>query len=255
MTKSKANGWIDLGNRQDVNMEPETSQLRVREISVFFPCFNEQANIGKLVLRTIQVLRTIADDFQIIIVDDGSQDNTGQIACRLAAENKQIELVSHPTNKGYGAALGTGFKTARKELVFYTDGDNQFDIGELPRLLKLKDEYDIVAGYRIKRRDSLLRRLNARLYSCALFLLFGLRIKDIDCAFKLYRREVFDKIDIKSKGALVDAEVLIKARRLGYRIGQCGVSHFPRTAGHPTGANIRVIFRAFKEIIRLRLGL
>jgi len=228
---------------------------KVKEISVFFPCYNEQENIPALVSKSLEVLPAIADDYQIILVNDGSSDQTRQVAQKYADDNEHIELVSHEINRGYGAALRTGFLSAKKELVFYTDGDNQFDIKELPLLINLKDKYDIVSGYRIRRQDPFIRKLNAALYNIALFILFGLRIKDVDCAFKLYKRELFDKIEITSDCALVDAEILIKAKKLGYKIGQCGVNHYPRTAGEQTGANIKVILRAFKEIIRLRFNI
>ena len=197
---------------------------KIKEISVFFPCYNEQDNIPTLAGKALEVLSAIADDYQIILVNDGSSDQTRQVAQKQADNNEHVELVSHEINRGYGAALRTGFLSAQKELVFYTDGDNQFDIAELPRLLDLKDKYDIVSGYRIKRQDPFIRKLNAALYNIALFILFGLRIKDVDCAFKLYKRELFDKIEITSNGALVDAEILIKAKKLGYSIGQCGLS-------------------------------
>jgi glycosyltransferase involved in cell wall biosynthesis len=203
--------------------------------------------------QTIEVLDDLVEDYQIIIVNDGSSDRTQKIAEELVAGHKNVELRNHQTNKGYGAALRTGFKSATKELVFYTDGDNQFDIRELSLLIPLIDKYDIISAYRIKRQDPFIRKLNAGMYNIALFLLFGLRIKDVDCAFKLYKRELFDKIEIISEGALVDAEVLIKARKLGYTIGQVGVHHFPRMAGKQTGASPKVILRAFKEILKLRL--
>jgi glycosyltransferase involved in cell wall biosynthesis len=229
------------------------STSKLKEISVFFPCFNEQENIPKLVGNALEVLPSITENYQIILVNDGSTDQTKLIAQKYVDQNEHVELVSHETNRGYGAALRTGFLSAKKELVFYTDGDNQFDIKELPRLIELKDKYDIVSGYRLQRQDSFTRKLNAAIYNFTLFVLFGLRVKDVDCAFKLYKRELFDKIKIISNGALVDAEILIKAKRLGYKIGQCGVSHYPRAAGKQTGANIKVILRAFKEIIKLRL--
>jgi len=225
---------------------------KLKEISVFFPCYNEQENIPRLVIGALEFLPLIADDYQIILVNDGSTDQTQKAAQCYVKANQHVELVSHETNRGYGAALRTGFLSAKKELVFYTDGDNQFDIKELSSLIELKDKYDIVSGYRLRRQDSFTRKLNAALYNFALFILFGLRIRDVDCAFKLYKRELFDRIEIISNGALVDAEILIKAKRLGYKIGQCGVSHFPRAAGKQTGANIKVILRAFKEIIKLR---
>jgi len=226
---------------------------KIKEISVFFPCYNEEQNIAKLVEQACEVLEDLADDYQIIIVNDGSTDNTQKIAENLTAKYKNVELKSHEENKGYGAALRTGFKNARKELVFYTDGDNQFDIRELPLLIPLIEKFDIVSAYRIKRLDPFIRKFNAGLYNFVLFILFGLRIKDIDCAFKLYKRELFDKIEITSNGALVDAEILLKARKFGYTIGQIGVQHYPRTAGKQTGGNVKVILRALSEILKLRL--
>ena len=192
---------------------------KIEQISVFFPCYNEQDNISKLVEDALKVLDAVAEDYQIIIVNDGSADKTEEIAKELAGKYDRVELASHEVNRGYGAALRTGFNKANKELVFYTDSDNQFDIGELPKLIELRNKYDIVSGYRIKRQDPWIRKVNAAIFNIALFVLFGLRVRDVDCAFKLYKRELFDKIEIKSDGALVDAEILIKAKKLGYKIG------------------------------------
>lgn len=225
---------------------------KIKEISVFFPCYNEEQNITNLVERAHEVLEDLANDYQIIVVNDGSTDNTRKIAENLTAKYKNVELKNHKENMGYGAALRTGFKNARKELVFYTDGDNQFDIKELHLLIPLIEKFDIVSAYRIKRIDPFLRKFNAGLYNFALFILFGLNIKDIDCAFKLYKKDLFDKIEITSNGALVDAEILLKAKKLGYTICQVGVHHYPRTAGKQTGANIKVVLRALKEILKLR---
>lgn len=226
---------------------------KIKELSVFFPCYNEEKNMTKLVEQTLEVLGDLVEDYQIIIVNDGSTDRTQEVAEELAFRHKNVEVQNHPTNQGYGAALRTGFKSANRELVFYTDGDNQFDIRELSLLLSVRDKYDIISGYRIKRQDQFIRKLNAGIFNIALLLLFGLRIKDVDCAFKLYKRELFDQIEILSQGALVDAEILIKARKLGYTIGQVGVHHYPRVAGKQTGASLKVILRAFKEILKLRL--
>ena len=226
---------------------------KFKDLSIFFPCYNEEKNIPRLLENALAVIASLVEDYQIIIVNDGSKDKTREVAESIARQYNNIEVKTHSINKGYGAALRTGFLSSKKEWVFYTDGDNQFDINELSLLLPLTDKYDIVSGYRIDRKDSFVRKLNAGVFNLALFILFGLRIKDVDCAFKLYRREIFDKIEITSTGALVDAEILIKARKLGYRIGQIGVHHFPRIAGKQTGANLKVIFRAFKEIIKLRV--
>ncbi|OHB78174.1 MAG: cell wall biosynthesis glycosyltransferase [Planctomycetes bacterium RBG_16_55_9] len=221
-------------------------------ISVFFPCYNEQQNVGRTVEKALGVLEQLNADFEIIIVDDGSSDGTGRIADEIAARNSRVKVVHHQRNLGYGAALQSGFKAAKKELVFYTDGDGQFDIGEMPPLLPLMDPFDIVSCYRLNRRDPLIRRVNAWCWTKLVCLLFGLRVRDIDCAFKLYKREIFDHIELLSTGALIDAEILARAAARGYRITQQGVHHYPRTAGTQTGAKIQVIFRAFRELFELR---
>jgi len=220
-------------------------------ISVFFPCYNEQGNIAGVVEKALAVLEKLNADFEVIIVDDGSIDGTGTIADELAGENDRVKVVHHRTNLGYGAALQSGFKAATKELVFYTDGDGQFDIKEMPALLTLMEKCDIVSCYRLNRQDNLVRKINAWCWTKLVCLLFGMKIRDIDCAFKLYKREIFDKIKLVSTGALIDAEILARAVRKGYRVEQQGVHHYPRTAGAQTGANFRVILRAFKELFRL----
>ena len=221
-------------------------------ISVFFPCYNEQENVARTVRHALTVLENLKADFEVIIVDDGSCDATGQIADEIAGRNSRVKVVHHPVNLGYGDALKSGFKAATKELVFYTDGDGQFDINEMPQLLPLMAQYDIVSCYRLNRQDSLLRRLNGWGWTKLVCLLFGIKIRDIDCAFKLYKRQIFDKIELSSTGALIDAEILARAVRKGCSITQKGVHHYPRTAGAQTGGSLRVILRAFKELLKLR---
>jgi len=221
-------------------------------ISVFFPCYNEQANVGRTVEKALEVLGKLNADFEAIIVDDGSSDGTGRIADEIAARDGRVKVFRHQHNLGYGAALQSGFKAATKELVFYTDGDGQFDISEMPPLLDLMGQYDIVSCYRLNRRDSIIRKINGWCWTRLICLMFGLKIRDIDCAFKLYKREIFDKIELSSKGALIDAEILARAARKGYRITQKGVHHYPRTSGTQSGASLRVILRAFKELFKLQ---
>lgn len=220
-------------------------------ISVFFPCYNEQDNIEPLVAKALTVLDGLGADYELIIVDDGSSDATASIADHIAAEKNTVKVVHHHTNLGYGAALQSGFKAATKDLVFYTDGDGQFDIAEMPRLLDLMQQYDIVSCYRLDRRDSIIRRFNGWCWTKLVCLLFGLKLRDIDCAFKLYKRRVFDDMQLASTGALIDAEILARAARKGCTITQKGVHHYPRTAGEQTGASLRVILRAFRELFRL----
>jgi glycosyltransferase involved in cell wall biosynthesis len=220
-------------------------------ISVFFPCYNEQDNIGRVVKRAIEVLEGLAKDYEVIIVNDGSKDGTGAVADALAGMNSRVRVVHHPHNQGYGAALQSGIQAASKGLVFFTDGDGQFDIGEIKLLLPMIEQNDIVCGYRLNRKDPFVRKLNGWLWTKLVNLLFGMHIRDIDCAFKLFRREVFDGMRMSSGGALISAEILARATRRGCRIAQVGVHHYPRTAGSQTGAKLRVILRAFKELFEL----
>lgn len=223
----------------------------MKSISVFFPCYNEQDNVTSTVERALQVLEKLGVDFEVIVVEDGSADATAKIADEIASRNNNVRVVHHQTNLGYGAALTSGFKSAVKELVFYTDGDGQFDISELPPLLPLIEQYDIVSCYRLNRQDNLIRRINGWCWTKLVCFLFQMKVRDIDCAFKLYKREIFDNIELSSSGALIDTEILARAVRRGYSITQRGVHHYPRTAGKQTGANLRVIFRAFRELLQL----
>jgi glycosyltransferase involved in cell wall biosynthesis len=223
----------------------------INSISVFLPCYNEQDNVARTTQNALDALEGLNIDFEIIIVDDGSRDATAEIADKIAAKNSRVKVVHHHTNLGYGAALRSGFKAATKELVFYTDGDGQFDISELPPLLPLMAKFDIVSCYRLNRKDSLIRRLNGWAWTKLVCLLFGMKIRDIDCAFKLHKTKIFDNIELSSSGALIDAEILARAIRKGYTITQKGVHHYPRVAGAQTGANLKVILRAFKELFRL----
>jgi glycosyltransferase involved in cell wall biosynthesis len=234
-----------------VNQE-EIIPKNAPSLSVFFPCHNEAEAIESLIRKTLSVLQKLTEDFEIIIVDDGSTDDTAQIVKDLSDQIPQLKLVQHENNSGYGAALQSGFKAASKQLVFYTDGDAQFDINELPPLLPLMDNFDIVSAYRINRQEGLIRRINGHCWTKLVCLVFALKLKDIDCAFKLYKREIFDNISMESTGALIDAEILARACRKGYKITQMPVHHYPRKAGQSSGAKLSVILRAFRELFRLR---
>lgn len=220
-------------------------------LTITFPCYNEEANVERVTLAALEIGRKVAADLEVVIVNDGSKDRTGEIADRLAKEHAEVRVAHNQPNRGYGGALARGFREATKQWVFYTDGDGQFDLNELPRLLPLLEKYDIVSGYREKRRDPFMRKVNAFCWGTLVRFLFGLRIRDIDGAFKIYPRVLFDQIEMKSTGALIDTEVLSRAQRLGYTIGQIGVTHLPRTAGQQTGAKLSVILRAFRELFRL----
>lgn len=221
-------------------------------ITIFFPCYNEEQNVERVAREALEIAAQISNDFEIIIINDGSQDRTGEIANRLAEQNPAVRVIHHKVNKGYGAALQTGFRNATKDLVFYTDGDGQFKIKEITKLLPFIDKYDIVSGYRLKRRDPFIRKVNAYLWGAIVNALFKIKVSDVDSAFKLYKRKIFDEITLTSQGALIDTEILAKARAKGYTITEVGVNHYPRTAGEQTGAKLSVIYKAFKELFKLK---
>jgi glycosyltransferase involved in cell wall biosynthesis len=232
---------------------PDSS--RVAALSIFFPAFNEAEIIEKTVTDATRVAGSVARDFEIIVVDDGSRDGTAEVVERLAAADPRIRLARHDRNRGYGAALRTGFAEARKELVFFTDADGQFDMAEIVKLFALLPSAPAVVGYRIKRNDPPHRLFIAKTYNIIMRIVFGLRVRDIDCAFKLFRREVLAPLDLESNGAFISSELLIKLRRNGVSIAQCGVHHYPRTTGYSKGANFAVIAKTIRDIVRLRLGL
>lgn len=216
-------------------------------LTMFFPCYNEQANVAQVIQEALAVAQANADQYDVVIVDDGSKDETSAIVQKIAAQNPNVRLVRHTVNRGYGEALKSGFASAKYPWVFYSDGDRQFDLSEFPKLTSALANAGIVSGYRIVRADPWHRILNAKIFELALGVFMGLHVRDVDCAFKLYKREIFDKIQLKCSGALIDAEVLSKAQKKGYSIATVGVSHRPRVAGTQTGAKLHVIFRAMKE--------
>jgi glycosyltransferase involved in cell wall biosynthesis len=232
---------------------------RVPALSYFFPAHNEEANIEELVTEALAVLPTLAEHFEIIAVDDGSTDATGALADRLAARYPDVvRVVHHPTNRGYGAALRSGFAAARYPLVAFTDGDRQFrvaDLGPLLAALAGAPAPDAAVGYRLRRADPFVRRLYARLYRLALRVFFGLEVRDVDCAAKVFRRDALRGVRLESGGAFLSAELLIKFRAQGGRLREVGVPHYPRTAGRASGAHPRVVLRAVRDFWMLRLRL
>jgi glycosyltransferase involved in cell wall biosynthesis len=230
---------------------------KVARLSYFFPAHNEEANLAGLVAEALETLPGLADTFEIVVVDDGSRDATGRIADELAAASPGVvRAVHHPTNLGYGAALRSGFRAAEFEHVAFTDGDRQFhvvDVGRLIERMAEADRPDVVVGFRIKRADPLVRTVYARLYRLANRVFFGLRVRDVDCACKLFRREALEGIGVESGGAFFSAELLIKLQAAGRTVAEVGVPHYPRTAGSPTGAKPSVVFRAVRDFWLLRL--
>ncbi|GMU35695.1 MAG: glycosyltransferase family 2 protein [Planctomycetia bacterium] len=222
------------------------------ELSIFFPCYNEEANVERVARAAVEAASRFAEKFEIILVNDGSKDRTGEIAESLAKADARIRAVHNNPNLGYGGAVARGLRESRYSWIFFTDGDGQFDLNEMDKLINLLDRCDLAVGYRIKRADSFIRRSNAFFWGVLVRALFGLKVRDIDCAFKLLPKSLIDKIELRSQGALISTELLARAKYQGLRIAEVGVNHYPRVAGQQTGANIRVILRAFAELIRLR---
>lgn len=225
-------------------------------LSVFFPAYNEEANIRAAVEEAVRVVgeSPYVSDYEIIIVNDGSRDNTLSIANELQEEIPQVRVVDHGQNLGYGAALKSGISAATKDYIFFTDADLQFDIVELQNLLVHLSSYPVVIGYRAPRRDPLMRLLNAKVWNILNRVLFGLKVRDIDCAFKVFRRDLVQNLQLRSHGAMISAETLIRLSRQGIAIKEVPVSHLPRIAGSPTGAKPSVIIRAFREMMGLYWG-
>jgi len=252
----------DVTDATDVTPQlPTSARARVERLSYFFPAHNEEANLAGLVEEALAVLPTLADTFEIIAVNDGSRDRTREIADELTARHPGVvRAVHHPTNLGYGAALRSGFRAARYELVAFTDGDRQFRVEDLARLtsplaarLAEADAPDAVVGFRIKRADPVIRTIYARAYRLANRIFFGLKVTDVDCACKLIRREALEGLRVESDGAFFSAELLIKLRAAGRDVVEVGVPHYARTAGSPTGAKPQVILRAVRDFWRLRV--
>jgi glycosyltransferase involved in cell wall biosynthesis len=230
--------------------------LTTRGLSVVLPAYNEETVIENTVQRCADVLSELAPDYEIIIVDDGSRDHTGRIAEELAAANPHVRVIHNKPNRGYGGALIAGFQAVTKQLTFFMDSDGQFDIADIAQLLVYREQgYRAVLGYREQRRDAFLRLLNAKGWNILVSLLLDLHIRDIDCAFKLYDTSLVRVFDVTSKGAMINTEMLTKLTKLGIPYVQTPVHHYPRVHGTATGANLRVIANAFRELFRLRARL
>jgi glycosyltransferase involved in cell wall biosynthesis len=229
-------------------------------LTFFFPAFNEEENVAETITRALAEIGPLVDgSIEVLVVDDGSTDATASIADGLATNDPRIRVHRQP-NRGYGGALRSGFENARGDLIAFSDGDLQFDLREMARLLDRLDAagrrpVDAVIGYRMKRRDPPHRIFIARTYNAIVSATFGLRVRDIDCAMKLFRREVFDGLRLEADSPFLSAELLIKLKARGERIAQVGVTHYPRAAGQNTGASFAKILRTFRDIGRLRVAM
>lgn len=225
---------------------------KVPELSIFFPFWNEQDNIKPVVEKAIPVAKKVAQKWEMILIDDGSSDNTSKIGQKLIARFPNLKLIKHSPNRGYGAALREGFKSAKYDLIVFTDGDGQFDFSEVTKFLAKIKNFDMVIGFREKRQDFLVRHFLMLYLKIHDFILFGFNFKDIDCGFKLFRKSAIEKImPLKSEGAMITTEILAKAKKNKLKIAEVGVHHYPRLHGSQSGANLRVLVRALKESLSL----
>lgn len=220
-------------------------------LSLVLPAHNEAENIRPVVDRALAVLPRFVDRFEIIIVNDGSRDTTGRIVDELARGDARVSVVHHPRNRGYGAALTSGFNVATGDYIMFMDADQQFDISDLRLLAPFVGEFDIVAGFRMERSDAFHRRVFAEIFNVTVRVLFGIHLRDIDCAFKMFRGDLLRSLELSAPGALINTEIQAKARRHGATLEQVGVHHYPRLAGTATGGSWRVIARAMRETLLL----
>jgi glycosyltransferase involved in cell wall biosynthesis len=227
------------------------SNRQVRSISAVLPAYNEEDNIESAAKKMLEVLQSLPfEEREVIIVNDGSKDRTGAISDALAATHPEIRVIHHPTNWGYANALKSGFTSARYDVIFYTDSDNQFDVRELKNFIAPIEDYDLVCGFRIYRYDPFTRLFLSWGFNLLVRIIFRIRVRDIDCAFKLFRREIFDKVKIESEKFFVDAEILAKARYHKFSMTELGVRHYPRTAGRST-VRPSHIFYTLKELANI----
>jgi glycosyltransferase involved in cell wall biosynthesis len=228
-----------------------TEPARLPGVSVFLPCHNEEGNIERVAVALEAELPRIARQHEIVVVDDGSRDRTGEIADRLAAANPRLKVVHHPANRGYGAAVISGIRACNEPWVVLCDGDGQFEVSDLARLTAKVPEYDVVVGNRTHRADHLMRRVNGKAWTLLMRLLLGIRISDVDCGLKLFRRDLLEELDLQAKGAMISAELMAQLAGRGAKICEVDVRHLPRVAGEQSGASLKVIARAFRELLLL----
>jgi glycosyltransferase involved in cell wall biosynthesis len=240
-------------HRIDNQMEDRIPEKRYNiTLSAFFPCFNEESNIPGLVAETVQVLERLVKAYEIILIDDGSTDRTPALIEILSKQHDNIKTIRHKKNRGYGAALISGFNHAAHDWVFFSDGDRQFSILDIERLLREIEHYDLIIGFRKKRQDHWHRALFAWAWNQLIRTLFDLNFKDIDCAFKLVRKKRLENIGLTCSGAMISTEFLLRMQQSGARIKEVGVTHRPRRFGTQSGNNIRVIYTAFSELLSFR---
>ena len=229
--------------------------MKLSSISFFCPAYHDEGNLPRLIPKVIDFLQKITDTFEVIIIEDGSPDNTGRVAEELAQRYPHVRVIHHRNNMGYGATLRDGFRAAHYNYVMYTDGDNQYDISELRPYLHLLDSFDVLSGYAPNKVISFRRKMQSGVYNWLIAALFFIWIKDIDCAMKIYKRRVLDSMEIKSTSAFIDAEMLIKTKKSHFTIAQFPVTQYQRASGPASGSRWSVVWGTIKDMIRFRFGM
>ncbi len=246
--------WGDVAEQR--LSDPSLQRLRTRRsISAFFPAYNDEGTIGQMVDYMVRTLGAITDDFEVIVVNDGSRDNTAQVLAERQRRYPQLRVITHEKNKGYGGALKSGFYNAMKELIFYTDGDGQYDPTEMLCLLPHIEQCDIVQGYKLGRADGLHRLVAGRLYGSLARFLFRLKIRDVDCDFRLMRREIFDRVKLESDFGFICTEMMKKMQDAGYQFHEVGVHHYPRVCGQSQFFTLRRIAETLRTMFVFRVQL
>lgn len=232
---------------------------KLKEISLFFPAYNEEENLRETVEKAIPILKEVAEKYELLIINDGSKDKTGEVAEKLAQKHDFIRVITHNPNRGYGGAIKSGWYGGKYEWIAFTDADGQFDFSEITKFIERQKETnaDLVIGYYFKRAVGKTTILTSKIWEMLVFLLFGLKVKDIDCGFKMARKKVIETIPRleSERGPFITSEFLIKAKKVGFKFAEVGVHHYPRKAGAATGRQFKVIWSGLKDLVRLRFSL
>jgi len=222
---------------------------KLKSLSVFFPVYNEEANLEVLIEQALRIIPSLAKKYELLIINDGSNDESLKIAKELSSKNKFLRVINHKFNRGYGEVLKTGIKNSQYEWIFWTDSDLQFDLAELANFIKESSKYEAIIGYRKKRVEGLRRYFNAGLFKLYIDLLFRIHVKDIDCAFKLFKADLLKKLRLSSGSAFTSAEILYRLKKKNVKFKEIAVVHYPRLYGQATGANLKVIIKACYEAL------